>query len=375
MKKSKKLIIISVIFTLITINVISFFKTDAITSNANCTAETVMEADSLRVLKKSNENQKMPIASTTKIVTAITVLENSNLNDKVVITKESVGIEGSSIYLKEGDVCTVEELLYGLMMRSGNDAAHALAIHVGKTIDNFSKMMNELARKCGACNSSFVNPHGLHDENHYSTAYDLALISCYALKNETFKKIVSTKKITINSHTFVNKNKMLSTYDGADGIKTGYTKKAGRCLVTSAKKKGMRLVSVVLNCPSMYQRTQELLDSSFYDYSLTTLLNVGDKVGEIALFDCPSATKKYAVFLDKSLTLPLSNAETKSAKIVFEPVKCLNYPVKEGNLLGNLQVFIDKDLIFSIKLYSIYTDNRLTYDEALDGVLARWSFL
>lgn len=374
MKKGKKSVIICVILMIIMTNVITI-KTDNITlASANQSSEIVMEKDSLRVLYKANENKKLPIASTTKIVTAITVIENAKLSDKVEITKESVGVEGSSIYLKVGDVCTVEELLYGLMMRSGNDAACALALHVGKTIDNFAKMMNELATKCGARNSRFTNPHGLHNDNHYSTAYDLAVISCYALKNETFKKIVSTKKITINSHTFINKNKMLFRYFGANGIKTGFTKKAGRCLVTGAEKNGMQLVSVVLNCPSMYERSEELLNESFDKFNLTTLLDKGAKAGEVSLIDCPYPLKKYDVILDNPLTLPLSETERRKARIVFEPISFLNYPVDHGKLLGNLRVFVDKDLIFSLKLFNIYSDNTLSYGEALYGVFARWGF-
>lgn len=373
MKKFKKLLIISLIFMIIT-NVVICLEGNKVTSvNANVTAEIVMERDSLRILKSRNENVKLPIASLTKIVTAITVIENSSLSDEVVITKESVGIEGSSIYLKEGEVCTVEELLYGLMMRSGNDSACALAIHCGKTIENFAKMMNITARNCGACDSNFVNPHGLNDADHYSTANDLALISCHALQNEVFKKIVATSKITFKNRTFVNKNKMLNSYEGANGIKTGYTKKAGRCLVTGAKKNGMQLVSVVLNCGPMYERSKELLDECFGTYKLTKVLSAGEKVGEIDLCNCPSDGKTFDVVLDKPIYLPLTESEKSKTVISFDGEKSADYPVARGKCVGKICVSIDKDLIFSAKLYSIYSDNGLSYGETLRGVFARWS--
>jgi hypothetical protein len=161
-------------------------------------------------------------------------------------------VEGSSIYLRQGEKLTIRQLLYGLMLRSGNDCAVALAVKIGGNVERFAEMMNELARKIGVEKTNFVNPHGLHDDNHYTTAFDLARISAYAMKNSVFREIVSTKNITISGvegeRVLVNKNKMLSTFAGGDGIKTGFTKRAGRCLVSSAIKNGMEVVSVVLNC-------------------------------------------------------------------------------------------------------------------------------
>ncbi len=208
-------------------------------------SEIVMELNSLRVLHEKNSNEKKYMASTTKILTAITIIENCDLNDVVTITKETIGIEGSSIYLEEGEKLTVKDLLYGLMLRSGNDCAETLAVFCCGSVQSFATLMNNTAQKIGAINSNFVNPHGLHDDNHYTTAYDLALISCYAIKNPIFKEIVSTKKVSIPHTTrgydrvLINKNKMLNEFDGATGIKTGFTKKAGRCLVSSCFRNGL----------------------------------------------------------------------------------------------------------------------------------------
>ncbi|MBO7368861.1 MAG: D-alanyl-D-alanine carboxypeptidase, partial [Clostridia bacterium] len=182
---------------------------------AATTSEILIERDSLRVLKASNEHIKRGIASTTKILTAITVIENCPLDKVVEIPKEAEGVEGSSIYLRAGEKLTVEELLYGLMLRSGNDAAVALAIATSGNVKSFASLMNRTAKACGAIESNFTKPHGLDDENHYSTAYHLALITAHAMKNETFKKIADTEKIEISNENYdyprvlVNKNKLL----------------------------------------------------------------------------------------------------------------------------------------------------------------------
>ena len=239
----------------------------------------VIERDSGRVLYSYNENVKLPMASTTKIATCITVIENANLDEVVTIPQSAVGIEGSSIYLKKGEKLTVRQLLYGLMLRSGNDCAVALALHVGKSVENFAKMMNETAIKAGATNTNFVNPHGLHDDNHYTTALDLARISAYAMKNKDFYEIVSTKQKKIPNgeeeyeRVLINKNKILYRVEGADGIKTGFTKKAGRCLVSSATRNGMNVICVVLNCPDMFERSERLIDRAFLEYELVEIVS------------------------------------------------------------------------------------------------------
>lgn len=228
------------------------------------------------IVSEKDADKRCSIASLTKIVTAITAIENcKNIDEKITVTKDMVGVEGSSIYLKVGEQLTVSELLYGLMMRSGNDAAVAIALSVGGTIEDFARLMNDTAKKAGAVNSNFVNPHGLEQKDHYSTAKDLALICAYAFNNKTFESIVATKKKIIsdslseNDRLLINKNKMLTLYDGADGIKTGYTKVSGRCLASSATRNGVRLICVVINCADTYGKSAELLDAGFEKYKLT----------------------------------------------------------------------------------------------------------
>ncbi len=372
MKKSKKsllLCLISLVFT--TVVIINPSKTIT-TVLASESSEIVMEKESSRVLIGKNIDLKLPMASTTKILTAITVLENADLKETVTIKKESVGIEGSSIYLREGETLTVEELLYGMMMRSGNDSAHALALHVGKSIEKFARLMNDVALKCGAENSNFVNPHGLHDVNHYTTAKDLALITCYALKNADFQKIVSTKRISFGDRVFVNKNKFLNLYEGADGVKTGYTKNAGRCLVSSATKNGMQLVSVVLNCGPMYERSEELLNYCYENYKPACVINSGEILAEIPIKDSVVIGEKYPVRLSEDLVIPLKQGEKDCLKVEFLPTEYLTFPINKGTYVGYLRIYADKDLIFSSKLFTIVTDNKHSFVETLNGIFARW---
>ena len=223
-----------------------------------------IEADGGKVLDESNADARKYPASTTKILTALVVLENVPSDMKFRVPDCAVGVEGSSIYLKRGEVVKVGDLLYGLMLRSGNDAAVALAVATAGTVERFAAMMNERARRAGARNSHFVNPHGLHDNDHYTTARDLAIITAEAYRNEDFRRIVSTTSITVgegeNTRVLYNKNKLLSQVEGANGVKTGYTTKSGKCLVGGAVKDGVQRISVVLGATcDMWQLSKRLL--------------------------------------------------------------------------------------------------------------------
>ncbi len=232
----------------------------------------VIEQSTRRVLYSEDMNVKCYPASTTKVLTALIALNSLELDRVVTVPKEAEGVEGSSIYLRKGDKISVRDLLYGLMLRSGNDAATALAIESAGSVENFALLMNETAVSLGAFNSNFVNPHGLHDDNHFTTAYDLALITAAAYENPEFVKIASTLqvKIMINdeAHYIANKNKLLKLYDGANGVKTGYTKKSGRCLVGGAQRDGMQLISVVLNYGDMWNDTIRMLNYGFENFEM-----------------------------------------------------------------------------------------------------------
>ena len=253
--------VVSMIFSELT-----FFRNECAYA-ANGSSYIVMRADTKEIFAESNKDLRLPMASTTKTMTALIAVENCSLDEIVVIPDEAVDVEGSSVYLKKGDRYTVGELLYGLMLRSGNDAAVALALHVAGSVENFAEMMNLRAESLGLENTRFVNPHGLHDKNHYTSAYDLAVIGCEAMENDLFRKIVSTKFITVGSGDdkkyWANKNKILSVYDGGNGIKTGYTTDSGRCLIASATRNGVTVVSVVLNRYDMFNDCCKLMDKAF----------------------------------------------------------------------------------------------------------------
>ena len=250
--------------------------------NINSRAAIVIDRNSNTILYGKNEKEKRKMASTTKIMTCIIVLENGNLNDIVEVSKKSAGTGGSRLGLKTGDKITVKDLLYGLMLCSGNDAAVALAEHVGGSIEDFSKLMNDKAAKLNLENTHFVTPHGLDNDEHYTTAYELALLSNYALKNKDFAQIVGTKSytVTINNYTktLSNTNELLGTLNGIYGIKTGFTNGANRCLVTASKRGNMDIICVVLGADTKNFRTKDsikLIEYVFKEYepvNLNTLI-------------------------------------------------------------------------------------------------------
>ena len=299
-------------------------------------AECVLEVSSRRILHAENAARRLPMASTTKILTAIVTIEDCDLAEEVVIPAEAAGVEGSSVYLKAGEKYTVEELLYGLMLRSGNDAATALALHHSGSVAAFAQEMRERAALYGAADSSFANPHGLPAEGHYTTARDLALIAAHAMENETFRTIVSAKYYAPRG--WANKNKMLYNFKGAAGIKTGFTTEAGRCLVTGAGREGMTLVSVVLNCPAMYERSAALLEGAFGQYRMTQLCARGAQ-GE----DGAGCTADY------DFSYPLTEAERAAVRreyVLREP-----RPQLSGTIAGQMRITLENRLLFSQNLY------------------------
>ncbi len=254
----------ALIFSLFTIFVYSAHRSEMKTS---ARAAALLDADTGSFLYAKNENERLSMASTTKIMTAIVAIENAELDRIVKVDDRAIGIEGSSIYLKKGEEMSIKSLLYALMLRSANDAAAALAYEISGSIDNFSLLMNGKAGELGLSDTNFENPHGLDSKNHYTTAHDLAIISAYALRNPAFKEISSTRKIEIDSseqtRLLVNHNKLLSRYDGCIGVKTGYTKKSGRSLVSAAQRGDKTLVCVTINAPDDWNDHKKLLDYGF----------------------------------------------------------------------------------------------------------------
>jgi D-alanyl-D-alanine carboxypeptidase (penicillin-binding protein 5/6) len=312
-----------------------FFYTRASAAPANSAkASVLVHADSGTVLFSQNADEHMLIASTTKIMTALVVLENCDPEERVEIKQEYTDTEGSSIYLKTGEVYTVRELLYGLLLASGNDAATALACYCAGSIEAFAQMMNEKAVSMGLSNTSFRNPHGLDAEGHYSTASDLASITCEALKNELFAEIVSTKVYSFGEHSYVNHNKLLWKYKGCMGVKTGYTMAAGRSLVTCAERNGMKLVCVTLSDPNDWNDHMALYDWAFSSYEYKNVIPMGEIYsvpvisGEIEKVGV-TATCGVSVLVQADAELTYS----------FELPEFVYAGVKKGEVAGRIFVF------------------------------------
>lgn len=243
----------------------------------------LMDAATGRILHKKNADSQSLIASTTKIMTALVVCEQCNVLDRMRIPKEAVGIEGSSMYLQEGEILTIQELLYGLMLHSGNDAAVALAIYCGGTVEGFAELMNDKARQLGMVNSHFENPNGLDAPGHYSTARDLAILAAYAMENPIFYKTVSTKTVAVGKRYLRNHNKLLWQIEGADGVKTGYTRAAGRILVSSVTRDGRRLIAVTINAPDDWRDHAQLFEQGFSGFQIERVVNIGEIVGFVEI--------------------------------------------------------------------------------------------
>jgi D-alanyl-D-alanine carboxypeptidase (penicillin-binding protein 5/6) len=335
----------------------------------------IIEASAGRPLFEKNAYQKLPMASTTKIMTAIVAIEECDVKEVVTIPKQACGIEGSSIYLEEGEKLTVEQLLYGLMLRSGNDCAVALALHAGGSVEGFVKKMNEKAQAIGAYDTHFANPHGLHAYDHFITAYDLAVISSYAMKNSLFRQIVSTKRIEIPCTTrdygriLYNKNKMLSRYEGANGIKTGFTRQAGRCLVSSAMRDGMELICVVLNCGPMWEVSEQYLDKMFGKYSLKTVLEPYKYWGDIEVAKRPGL--KVGYYTKDKFAYPLCEEDEDKISIRVELPDSLTPPFNKDAEIGKVKYYFENELIFSTKIYTIDGVGALTYTDALDKIISQ----
>ena len=336
-------------------------------------AAVVMEVYSNRVLYAKNADEQLAMASTTKIMTALVVLENCELQEVVAVAKEAQGVEGSSIYLSAGERLTVEQLLLGLMMHSGNDAAVALAIHCGGSVEGFVAMMNAKAQEIGATNTRFANPNGLPAENHYTTAYDLALIAATALQHSDFARIVNTRTATIPwdgkdwDRTLVNKNKLLTLYDGANGVKTGYTKAAGRCLVSSAERDGMWLVAVVLNSGPMYEDCAKLLDYGFENYGLQQIIQQGDEFGELEILNGFESRLRIQARTDFSY--PMRDGE-RLRMVVRKYTPQVQAPLCQGEVVGHVDIYNEaNELIASVPLEAAETVGRNTLAERLKALV------
>ncbi len=339
-------------------------------------AMALLEKSSGRILDSKNANMKLPMASTTKIITAITAIEKEQNLDRVIeVPIEAVGVEGSSVYLRSGEMISIRSLLYGLMLRSGNDCAVALAISISGSVEKFVQSMNETAKRVGANDTNLVNPHGLQAKNHYTSAKDLGLISAYAMKNEQFREIVSTKRFEVERNgqkeVWINKNKILSTLDGGDGIKTGYTTTAGRCLVASATRNGMTVIAVVLNCRPMFVDCEALIEKAFFEYKLYSMRQLIGKGINAEVEGGKSKTVSLGIY--EEVFYPLRESEARGLSIEVNGVEKMHAPVKSGIENGKISICYQNRLLFEEKLYTINSVSALSVSDRLSEIISEWT--
>ncbi|MDQ2085687.1 D-alanyl-D-alanine carboxypeptidase family protein [Herbivorax sp. ANBcel31] len=336
-------------------------------------AAVILDTVSGRILYEKNAHSRKAMASTTKIMTAIVAIENGNLDDKVKASKRAASIRGSVINLKAGEELILKELLYGLLIKSGNDAAIAIAEHVGGSVEGFAEMMNSKAKELGLKDTAFKNPHGLDANGHYSTAYELAKLARYALKNPVFSEIVGTKNTTITNRSLHTTNEMLSIYPGADGVKTGYTGKAGRCLVTSATRDNWRIISVVLNCSSRTTRAQsskDILDFAFSNYKIYSLAEFGEIGGRVNV-DRGKKEEALAVVM-KDIKIPLTLPEKEKLKKIIVVKRTINAPVFEDVEVGEVKFCIDDKVIARSGLKTKNKIPKKEYGDYFNEILYVW---
>ncbi len=335
----------------------------------NARIALIYDRASGRIIYEKNGNKQTPMASTTKILTSIVILENADLKETVTIGSKAAGTGGSRLGLKKNDKITVNDLLYGLMLRSGNDAAVALALHVGGSIEGFADMMNKKAEELGLTNSHFVVPHGLDNEGHYTTAYELAKMADYALNIPKFKEIVSSKSATIYINGYPkainNTNNLLGSVSGVYGVKTGFTNGAGRCLVSSCKRGELDIITVVIGANTNNQRTadtKELIEYAFNNYSL---INIGkiiqDKfeqwknINEGRIYVNKGIENGIKLYLEKPKKSVMAVRKDSIDKIDIE-VNSLFYmeaPVTKDQVIGNLRVIINGEEIEVLEIRAI----------------------
>ena len=322
------------------------FASDEVSVSARSAILATADGD---VLYEKNADETLPMASTTKIMTCLLAAELCDPDEAVSVDPRAVGVEGSSLYMKRGDTSTVKDLIYAAMLRSANDAAAALAYHISGDIPAFAELMNGRAAELGMDHTNFANPHGLQDDAHYTTARDYSRLAVAATKNVLLSEVAATKEyvVTLNGHDkrpVKNHNRLLFSYDGATGLKTGYTKSSGRCLVSSAERDGVKLVCVTLNDPDDWRDHKALLDLGFDTVCFTELVSPGDIVKEFALF----GEGKITASNRESLSAVIKKAAAISYTVIGDRFPAP--PINKGDLLATVKVYADGKSVGALEL-------------------------
>lgn len=343
-------------------------------AQADAAASVIIEESTGRMLHGVNAHLPLPMASTTKVMTALVAIERCPLGERVTAGDNAYGVPGTSIYLEKGETLSLEEMLYGLMLASGNDAAVAIAEHVGGSVTEFCGMMNARAVELGCLNTRFSTPHGLPAEGHYTTASDLALIARQAMTLPAFRRIVSTQRATIPwesrgyDRVLNNKNRLLSTYTGALGIKTGYTRAAGRCLVFAAEREGMTLIGVVLACPDWFDEAERLLDSAFSRYEMARAYKAGEIVAKLPVSGGESDFVEITVASDVSA--PVLKGETPDILISLPDSLAAGFG--QGDAVGEVALAYDGETLCAAPLIALEGVPRATFLSAVRNDIRNW---
>lgn len=333
-----------------------------------------------------NEDIKSAMASTTKIMTTIVILEKADLNETVTVSAKAGGTGGSRLGLKRGDKASVRDLLYGLMLRSGNDAAVALAEHVGGSVKGFAELMNEKAIELGLTNTHFVTPHGLDDANHYTTALELAKLTDYAMDNETFAKIVGTKSTTIyinnQSRQINNTNELLGVLNGVVGVKTGFTNNAGRCLVTETKRNNMDIITIVLGADTKKDRTKDSVNLIEYTFSKYKMYNLEEQIIEefnkwkninekrILIIKGKQSNPKLALGAIEKATIPICDND--KIEYSINALTEVEAPVEQWNVMGTLTVKLNGEILENIDIVNVNEVQKRDWKDYFKIVLNRF---
>lgn len=392
MKIARFICCLMVITSLLLINIDFSYASSSLNGKpypeTNGKAVILMDFHSGRVLYERNSNLRLPPASLTKIMTGLLAVENGNLDQKVTISEYAASIPECTIYLEPNEVLTRMELLYAAMLPSANDASTALAESIAGSEANFIDRMNQRANELGLKNTHFVNPHGLEDKEHYSSAYDLALIAREALKYPVFKDVVSTKRTVIpwasredEDRILLNQNRLLSRYEGAIGVKTGYTRQAGNCVVGAAQRGSTVLIAVSMNSPTVYEDLQQMLDYGFENYKTVAVGSVEEISKEVKVIKGESPTVK-AVPAD-SLKVAVTDEEVLHLTYVINLEPNVNAPIEKGDVLGTCELYLKGEHIKSIDIvasqsidvkHSVFT-TLISSFKISDLLLSKWGII
>ena len=347
--------------------------------DSSALSSVVIESTSKRVLFDKNKDKQLAMASTTKIMTALIAIENTKDLDEVFATdNRAVGIEGTSIYLRKDEHLSMRDLLYGLMLASGNDAALAIAYKVGNgNLNLFVDLMNKKCDELGLKNTHFDNPHGLDSKTHYTSAYDLAVITSKAMEYEDFREVVSTKFKQIPSNKenefryLRNKHRLLQNdMIGCEGVKTGFTDNARRCCVTSVLRNKMRLICVVLNCQDMFEESEKLIEHCFKKYTYQTLLEANKYIDSISVENGKNPSVK--LYTKDIFSYPLMENELQNIQCKTILPESIEAPVTSGQEIGEYKIYLNNDLLFVAKIYTIDSVDTKDYGQKLKDIVNNW---